>query len=439
LKRKTIRSVLLAIAFGVSALLPFGTALAEKVVLMAWSDPARWQGLVDGFLADNPGWPHEVEIQVTPQDGAPYRESLLTMLAGGAGPDIWLVDPNWLEFHQWLRDGLFVEELTPYLERDGVSADSMWPVFKDLGGDGMRLFSLPLHIIPQTMYYNKTRVSELGLVDPAELYKIGDWTFDNFLSAAKAVTRDQNGDGEADQWALMNGFLSAWLSWSYVWTSGGDYFDREITRSLADAPGTIAGVEFLSDLYHQHGVVAPEGTPGSPAGFMAGHFAFDQNWGHLPGTFVRSEIDFEWGVVLPPKADVNAEHYTPTTQGFWVMNKDSHAKEAAWDLLKWLGSPAGNLAWLRATYYHGIAHPAIFESDYFLNLISEPGWPDNFAEIYFDLYMNHSRSRPHFPEAAEWERMTNEYFVQIRRGQIPVQTALSELARRSNQLLGVGE
>ena len=435
-----VRSALAVFLLLLAACAISGVALADKVVLMAWTDPSRWQGLVDGFLADNPDWPHEVEIQVTPQSGAPYRESLLTMLAGGAGPDIWLVDPAWLEFHQWIRDGLFVEDLTFYMDRDGVPADSMWPVFKDLGGDGARLFALPLHVLPAAMFYNKTRLAEVGYPDPASLYFAGDWTFQQFADASRVVTRDLNGDNEADQWAVEPGLLFAERTWPFVWSAGGDYFDAEVTRSLADSPGTIAGIQFMADLYHELGVAAPPHIPGSPNGFVAGHYEFVLNWGSLAGTFARSQsqMNFEWGIVPPPKADANANHYTPTVVGLWVLNKDSRVKDAAWDLLKWLGSPAGNLAWLRATYFHGIAHPAIFQSDYFLNLISEPGWPGEFAYVLYDLYMNHARSRPYFPEAAEWERMANEYFAQIRQGSIPVQTALSELARRTDALLSTG-
>ena len=408
-----------------------------KVVLMAWSDPARWQGLVNGFLADNPDWPHEVEVQVTANSGAPYREKLLAMLAGGTGPDIWLVDPSWLEFDEWARTGIVVEELDPYIKRDGVSLDTMWPVFKDIGGANGKLYALPLHVIPQTMYYNRTYIEELGVADPAAQYLAGTWTFANLVTAAKASTIDKNGDGQFDHWGVESGLMSTWQLWSYVWTSGGDFFDLATGKSTADAPGTIRGIEFVYDLIHTHKVATAPGT-GSVQGFVQGLFTFMQNWGSAPGSFVRNTygiMEFDWAVVPPPKADATAKHYTPTTVGLWVMNKESKVKDAAWDLLKWLGSAKGNEAWLRATYFHGIAHPAIFQSKYFRDLISQPGWDKNLATIYYDLYMHHARWRPSYRKMADWERLSDQYIVMLRNGQMAVRTAMEELTRLTDALM----
>ena len=46
--------------------------------------------------------------------------------------------------------------------------------------------------------YNWTMMEELGLEDPQELFKTGQWTWEKFREYAAAGTRDTNNDGTVD-------------------------------------------------------------------------------------------------------------------------------------------------------------------------------------------------------------------------------------------------
>ncbi|MCM1231980.1 MAG: extracellular solute-binding protein [Ruminococcus flavefaciens] len=59
---------------------------------------------------------------------------------------------------------------------------------------------------PYMVLYNKTIFEEEGMKTPVELYDDGEWTYDKFLEYMVYFTRDNDGDGENDQWGLGPGF-----------------------------------------------------------------------------------------------------------------------------------------------------------------------------------------------------------------------------------------
>src|SRR5260370_18341401 len=80
---------------------------------------------------------------------------------------------------------------------------------------GGALHALPKGSPPLALAYNKTLFDRAGIPYPTD-----DWTWDDFLRVARALTRDTRGDGAIDQWG--SGFdwrPSVWLPW--VWAGGG--------------------------------------------------------------------------------------------------------------------------------------------------------------------------------------------------------------------------
>ncbi len=55
---------------------------------------------------------------------------------------------------------------------------------------------------PTSMVYNKSMLEREGLPDIYELWKAGNWTWEEAEKIARAVTRDTDGDGEIDQFGI---------------------------------------------------------------------------------------------------------------------------------------------------------------------------------------------------------------------------------------------
>ena len=111
-----------------------------------------------------------------------------------------------------------------------------------LPGQAVRL---PLRLAPGGWYVNKKMWDEAGLGDlPTE-----DWNWDQILEAAKAMTKDVDGDGVMDQWGL--GDIPTDSSGGAYWivkSFGGDYWNETVTESKIDLPETAQAFQFIADL-----------------------------------------------------------------------------------------------------------------------------------------------------------------------------------------------
>ncbi len=87
----------------------------------------------------------------------------------------------------------------------------------------------------------------------------GAWTVEEFLRAAQAVTRDTNGDGQTDVWALAlfgvdNPYLyDAWLAGRGILSK----FDAEEKRCTLETEAALEVLQFLRRLIFEYGVVVP--------------------------------------------------------------------------------------------------------------------------------------------------------------------------------------
>lgn len=95
---------------------------------------------------------------------------------------------------------------------------------------------------------NNDIVNALGMDTPQQLYKNGQWNWDNFEKIAKAATKDTDGDSVVDQWGYA-GVPQLFLQ--QVVTSNDGYFMDDVngTQGL-DNPKTMKAIEFMNQLYN---------------------------------------------------------------------------------------------------------------------------------------------------------------------------------------------
>jgi len=91
------------------------------------------------------------------------------------------------------------------------------------------LYGLPWIAQPVVVFYNK------ALFDAAKLeYPKAGWTWDDFLAAAKALTKDTDGDGKTDQWGFSaNGWPPPHI---FIWQAGGEVISEDLKTSPIDSP-----------------------------------------------------------------------------------------------------------------------------------------------------------------------------------------------------------
>ncbi len=351
----------LAMAFSISISILIVSACSRDagdvtvLRVMAWAGPAERaieQRILAGFRARHP----EVRIEYE-SISSNYRERLLTSIVAGSPPDVALLDNGTNGAAPFIARDLLVN-VAAYLDRIGVDTSAYYPevldVFRRPGG----LYAFPKDFNPIVVYCNLDLFDEAGVPLPAE-----DWTWAEFLSIARELTRDVNGDGRTDTYGtLVRRVFYLWQPW--VWAAGGDVLSPDGRRASGylDSPETESAIRFLTDLVTVHEVVPSVDVQRQPTGMERNYFLTGRigmvTSGHWWLPRIRRYID-EGKVrvaVLPlPRYDDESEPVTVLYAAGWAVPHNTRHKKLAVELAAHLSSAEAQRA--RAEY--GLAIPSI--------------------------------------------------------------------------------
>lgn len=193
--------------------------------------------VLDRFEHAHPGV--RVVQQSAGTGAAEYRERILTSMAAGAPPDAFLLDN--IDVPNFSRRGA-VLDLAPYLPRLGVNLARYHPTALGIFRRGDAVYAVPTGYTPMVVAYNKDLFDRAGVPYPAD-----DWTWDDFLRAARRLTRDTDGDGQVDQWGTyFDRHVFLWMPW--IWSGGGDVLcpDGRRASGCLDSPATVAAIRWYT-------------------------------------------------------------------------------------------------------------------------------------------------------------------------------------------------
>ena len=152
-----------------------------------------YQTLVNSFQTANPDY--NVELRYVPDD-ADYLRRLAADFAAGAPADVMLL--NYRRIAPFADEGA-LEAVGPHLAKSQVikEGDFYQPAMDAFRYKG-ELWCLPQNVSSLVIYYNKALFAAAGITYPAN-----DWTWADFVAAAKALTLDKNGDSVTDQYLSL--------------------------------------------------------------------------------------------------------------------------------------------------------------------------------------------------------------------------------------------
>jgi multiple sugar transport system substrate-binding protein len=171
---------------------------------------------------------------------AEYRERILTSIVAGTPPDVFLLDN--IDVPAFTSRGVTID-LSPYLRRLGVDLTRYDSMVVGIFRRGEAVYALPKGYTPMVMVYNKDLFDRAGVPYPSD-----DWTWDDFLRVAKALTRDSDGDGQVDQWGTaFDRRVFLWLPW--LWSGGADVLCPDGTRASGclDAPASVEAIRWYTN------------------------------------------------------------------------------------------------------------------------------------------------------------------------------------------------
>ncbi|MGJ8530222.1 ABC transporter substrate-binding protein [Maritalea sp.] len=268
-------------------------ALAQDITLtyMSW-DPKQveveWPTIAD-FEKAHPGV--KVKIIEVPADQG-YWPKLTSMAAGSSLPDVFMMSSGFVK--EWGEAGNLLD-LTGLVTDEQLS--EYYESAANIGLVNGKRVAFPQNWVAPVMFYNIDMFEAANVPLPT-----ADWTWDEFLSAAKSLTIDKNGDGKPDQWGMsLYGRYAHIEPW--VFRNGGRYLNEDETAlDLNDE--AVNALRFLTDLVVKEKVAPmPQEMEGIrqqdifPLGMAA--MWVDGSW-NIANTRDNADASMNWGIVQVP-------------------------------------------------------------------------------------------------------------------------------------------
>ena len=342
-----------------------------RITVMVAGDPEEieaYRAVMDAF----DGSQGEVDAELLPfaeRDDLIVR--LSTSIAGGEPPDLFLM--NYRYYGQFAARGA-LEPVEPYL-RDSAAfeaADFFDTAMTPFQWDGEQV-CLPQNVSSLVVYYNLDLFERAGLEPPKD-----GWTWDDMVSAAKALTRDEDGDGVTDVYGLGVDPEIIRIA-PFIWSNGGEMVDDEAspTRFALDG-AAVEAMQLFFDLRSVHGVTPTDEEAEAEdfeSRFLNGRLGMLMESRRVVPT-LRTITDLDWDVASIPSSD------TPVSvlhSDAYCITAGSDAKDAAWRFMEFALGPEGQ----RITAGAGRTVPSlrsVAETEAFLDPDADPAH----AQVFLD-------------------------------------------------------
>ncbi len=300
------------------------------------------QELLDICAAEG-GYEVELESLGTPD----FFDRVEALAAADDLPDVFGVGSGTID--QWAEAGLLLP-ITDFIEEDIRPIEDQYFTgpfeiarFPKPDGD---YYAFPYAVIHTVLWYNMDAFDVAGLEYPSE----DGWTWDEFLAAAEALTVDEDGDGEIDQYGfwMWRGRYAQVEGW--VYQNNGDLLNASKTRFEPDA-NAIEALNFLTDLITVHEVApAPSEFEGIrqqdvvPLGLAA--MFVDGNWqmsNFRSQHADNPDIAFRFAAAPIPRGPQWEEDVTFGWADMFGIAATTEHPEEAWDLIKCITGPTRTL------------------------------------------------------------------------------------------------
>ena len=262
----------------------------------------------------------KVEVEVIGYDD--YFTKLQTQASSNTLPDVF--EMNYENFNTYAGNGVLLD-LTEMAESDEDFSPDMLTgnTYEYFQNDG-KLYGLTEKVSDVVLYYNKDMFDAAGLEYPQ-----ADWTWDDLLTAAQALTKDG-----------VYGFYAPVTYnelYKVVAQNGGALFDEDGNPTIDSAENVEALQWMLDKMLEYHIQPTSEEMSGKTPEdmFKNSEIAMEVTGSWMVTTF--ADAPFEWDIALEPGNTDQVHHVF--ADGI-VASANTKNAEAAWKLIKFLSTDA---------------------------------------------------------------------------------------------------
>lgn len=278
-----------------------------------------WREIVGLFHKSNPDI--TVKMNYIPSQ---YDDKIRLLLAADCAPDVMLLQDE--PFPAYAGYGK-LEDLTERVNSADCPLNwvtDFFPTATDSFAYRGRVMGVPILGGNCLIFYNRKMFREAGVPFPDDEH----WTFEDFVSISKKLTRDTDGDGKLDTFGFS---LPNWIYFMpFTWGFGVDYLNDSRTDWAFTGSAAVESLCFYQNLRYGFRI-SPSITemPNYAEGamFMTGHVAMFCNGPWACPTFGSTDIDFDLAHI--PFGPSGKRYTRVTWDGLSMFSKSRH-KDAAW-------------------------------------------------------------------------------------------------------------
>lgn len=324
-----------ALLLAATALTALATAASAETVRFWYhfDNPDNpMSALVEKFEAENPGI--TIEAENIPWNS--YYDNLYTSIIGGNAPDAAMVkmfaQPRLIEMGA-------LEPIGDKIDAWDGKADMLDNLLTLTAGNDGNQYYLPIQYVVLYLYYRPSMFEEAG-VDLPE-------TCDDFRAAAKALTRDTDGDGNPDVYGFgFRGGKGGHDHWASLTLSR----DGANLEDGMNSDAALEGSTYVVDLFREDGSFPPsapnDGFQEIIGGFKAGRTAMTIHHIGSANGMVEALGDDVSATVVP---ECGGGRWTAFGDESTAVLSSSDAKDAAWKWISFLSSAGNNAEFNTAT------------------------------------------------------------------------------------------
>jgi multiple sugar transport system substrate-binding protein len=228
-----------------------GAASAKtKLVLYTWwadAERAMGEALIADFEKSHPN----VTVEQNYIAYNDYHSKINTMIASGTTPDVMYL--NEFLINEWGEKGV-TADLFPYYRDAGIDPKTYY-VDSALYVTGGHLWGVNVTSTTIVLYYNKKMFADAGITPPPAS-AAAPWTWDQYVAAAKKLTKDSAGKTPTDAGFNYNNLVQYGTvmptSWIYVlpllYAGGTSVANNAGTAPEITSPAAIRVIQGIANL-----------------------------------------------------------------------------------------------------------------------------------------------------------------------------------------------
>jgi multiple sugar transport system substrate-binding protein len=303
----------------------------KQVTLTYWQVPnyGDMKGLVEGLLKPFEASHPNIKVDVVVIPWSDVNTMWTSAIQSGETPDVgYVLTPE----EMYRLGGL--EPLDGYLDKEFLSQFLQSPLKAGVMDDG-KLYTLPLLVSSDVLYYNKDMFQKAGIPLPAPLYSP---TWEEFLDWNIKLKA-------AGYYGWDWGLRTEWdhTIWDVYHRFGVNETNADYTKVTFDTPEALNWAKAVQDLAQKYKVLPPKALTldwNRSESFLQGESAMVEYWAGLADTIAKDYPNLNYGVIKPFHGPGNGGTSTGDylALGSNAVFKDSKNKAEAVELLKYLAS-----------------------------------------------------------------------------------------------------